>query len=96
MKHRCRLFYITCLWSRDASYLYHTLLKDMTIVGATYQMILNRLMLQSCQLCEVAHDFRYDPRITSSEAQISQKRSILINSLCEGGIGLEKVHCSEG
>jgi len=34
----------------------------MTIVGATYQTILNRLMLQGCQLCDVAHDFRYDPR----------------------------------
>jgi len=34
----------------------------MTIVGASYQTILNRLMLQSCQLCDVAHDFRYDPR----------------------------------
>ena len=33
----------------------------MTIVGASYQTILNRLMLQSCQLCDVAHDFRYDP-----------------------------------
>ena len=26
-------------------------------------MILNHLMLQSCQLCDVAHDFRYDPHI---------------------------------
>jgi len=33
----------------------------MTIVGATYQTILNRLMLQSCQLCDVARDFQYDP-----------------------------------
>jgi hypothetical protein len=35
----------------------NTSLKDMTIVGATYQTILNRLMLQSCQLCDVGHDF---------------------------------------
>jgi hypothetical protein len=34
----------------------------MTIVGATYQTILNRLMLQSWQLCDVARDFRCDPR----------------------------------
>jgi hypothetical protein len=34
----------------------------MTRVGATYQTILNRWMLRSCQLCDVAHDFRYDPR----------------------------------
>ena len=33
----------------------------MTIVGATYQTILSRLMLQSCQLCDVARDFQYDP-----------------------------------
>ena len=37
----------------------------MTIVGTTYQTILNRLMLQSCQLCDVARDFRYDPRINA-------------------------------
>ena len=35
----------------------------MTVVGATYQTILNRLVLQSCQLCDVAHDFRYDLHI---------------------------------
>jgi len=34
----------------------------MTIVGVTYQTILNRLMLQSWRLCDVAHDFRYDCR----------------------------------
>ena len=34
----------------------------MTVVGVTYQTILSRLVLQSCQLCDVAHDFRYDPR----------------------------------
>jgi len=34
----------------------------MTVVGATYQTILNRLMLQGCQLCDVVHDFRYDPQ----------------------------------
>jgi len=33
----------------------------MTIVGAIYQMILTRLKLQICQLCDVAHDFLYDP-----------------------------------
>ena len=54
-------FCITCLWSRDASYWCHTSLKGMTIVGTAYQTILNRLMLQSCQLCDVAHDFWYDP-----------------------------------
>ena len=32
----------------------------MVIVDVTYQTILNHLMLQSCQLCDVAHDFRYD------------------------------------
>ena len=35
----------------------------MTIVGVTCQMIFNRLMLQSYQLRDVAHDFRYDPCI---------------------------------
>jgi len=35
----------------------------MTIGGATYQTILNRLVLQSCQLYDTAHDFRYDPCI---------------------------------
>jgi len=35
----------------------------MTIVGATYQTKFNHLMLQSCQPCDVAHDFWYDPRI---------------------------------
>lgn len=35
-------------------------LKDMTIVGTTYQKILICLMLQSCQLCDVAHDFQAD------------------------------------
>jgi hypothetical protein len=34
----------------------------MTVVGTTYQTILNHLMLHSCQLCDVAHDFRNDPR----------------------------------
>ena len=60
-KHCCRPFCITCLWSRDASYCHRTSLKDMKIVDGTYQTILKRLMLQSCQLCDVAHDFRYDP-----------------------------------
>ena len=40
----------------------------MTIVGATYKTILNRFMLQSCQLCDVAHDFQYDARIIRKEA----------------------------
>jgi len=35
----------------------------MTIVGATYQKILIRLMLRSCKLCDVAHYFRPDLRI---------------------------------
>jgi len=35
----------------------------MTKLGTSYKTILNRLMLQGCQLCDVAHDFRYDPRI---------------------------------
>ena len=35
----------------------------MAIVGAIYQTILNRLIFKSCQLCNVAHDFRYDPRM---------------------------------
>jgi hypothetical protein len=35
----------------------------MTIVGATYQKILIRLMLRSCKLCDVAHDFRADLRM---------------------------------
>jgi hypothetical protein len=35
----------------------------MTLVGATYQTILNRLMLQSCQLCDGARNFQYDPHI---------------------------------
>jgi hypothetical protein len=35
----------------------------MKIADATYQTILIRLTLQSCQLCDTAHDFRYDPRI---------------------------------
>ena len=61
-EHCCRPFCITCLWSHDASYWRHTSLKDMTVVGATYQMILKCLMLQSCQLCDIAHDFWYDPR----------------------------------
>jgi len=39
----------------------------MTIVGVTCQTVLNRLMLQSCQLCDVAHDFRYDPSIYVTE-----------------------------
>jgi len=38
----------------------------MTIVDAPYQTIINRLMLHSCQLCDVAHDFRYDPRINAN------------------------------
>ena len=62
-KHRCRPFCITCLWSCDASYWCHTSLKDMTLVGATYKTILNRLMLQSCQLCDGARNFQYDPHI---------------------------------
>jgi len=35
----------------------------MTILDATYQTIFNHLTLQRCQLCDVAHDFWYDPRI---------------------------------
>jgi hypothetical protein len=38
----------------------------MTIVGTTYQKILIRLMLRSCILCEVAHDFRADLRTTTT------------------------------
>jgi hypothetical protein len=49
------------LWSRDASYLRHTSLIDMTIVGAFYQTTFNRLILQSCQT-HVARDVRYEPR----------------------------------
>jgi hypothetical protein len=37
----------------------------MTIVGATYQKILIRLMLRSCKLCDIAHDFRADLSIIS-------------------------------
>ena len=36
--------------------------EDKTMVGATYQKILIRLMLRSCQICDVSHDFRADPR----------------------------------
>ena len=43
----------------------------MTIVGVTYQTILNRLMSQSCQLCDVAHDFRYDPHSSTVPHQVS-------------------------
>jgi len=39
-----------------------------TIVGASYQTILNRLMLQGCQLCDVAHDFRYDRTLRESRS----------------------------
>jgi len=38
----------------------------MTIAGVTHQTILSRLVLQSCQLCDVVHDFRYDPSICVS------------------------------
>jgi len=73
-KHRCQPFCVICLWSCEASYWRHTSLKNYDNswrhlpngtqsfdVAATYQTVLNRLMLQSCQLCDVAHDFRYDP-----------------------------------
>jgi len=65
-KKNCWPFCITCLWSHDTSYWRHTSLKDLTVVGATYQTILNHLTLQSCQLCDVAHDFRYDTCILKS------------------------------
>jgi hypothetical protein len=66
MKYPCWPFCITCLLSCDASYWRNTSLKDMTIIGGTYQTILNRLMLQSCQLCDIAHDFWYDPHINTN------------------------------
>jgi hypothetical protein len=33
----------------------------MTVFGATYQTILNNLMLQSCQIFQNVHDLRDDP-----------------------------------
>jgi len=52
----------------------------MKIVDATYRTILNRLTLQSCQLCDVARDFRYDPRIlTKLTKQINKQTNKLTN-----------------
>jgi len=59
VSHFVSLVYRHVMQATDA----HTSLKDTTIVGTTYQTILNRLMLQIFQLRKIAHGFRYDPRI---------------------------------